>query len=322
MKKTFFLRLMTVAMMAVVCMTFTACGGDDDSTPAGGGVGTGGGTVTEADWVDLYMNWDTTMDQVKAYVTGLGWTLVGEANKVQTYSSNSRPNVILNYGAPYTATLATAQAIYNNSSEDFYKWCIEKVKTAYSATVNTNGISTGGVMTINGWTVQIIITYAAATKMTTVQFNATEKTSTGGGGSGNNSEVTQSDYINPYVSWSASIDDIKTTLTAQNWEVIHEDAGGIEFANSTHPNVTIVYAFREQKLREVRVLYENCPKDFYTWAVGKIQSDCQTTSWNEEVMPSGGSFGSGQGTVDGKKVNIDTMYVLGTKYMQETIELS
>ena len=36
---------MMLAMMAAVCMAFTACGGDDDgqTPPAGGGVGTGGG---------------------------------------------------------------------------------------------------------------------------------------------------------------------------------------------------------------------------------------------------------------------------------------
>lgn len=35
MKKSIFLNLMTVAMMAAMCVTFTACGGDsdDDGTP-------------------------------------------------------------------------------------------------------------------------------------------------------------------------------------------------------------------------------------------------------------------------------------------------
>ena len=45
MKKSIFTRVMMLAMMAAVCMAFTACGGDDDgqTPPAGGGVGTGGG---------------------------------------------------------------------------------------------------------------------------------------------------------------------------------------------------------------------------------------------------------------------------------------
>ena len=43
MKKSIFTRVMMLAMMAAVCMTFTACGGDDDGTPAGGGDNGGGG---------------------------------------------------------------------------------------------------------------------------------------------------------------------------------------------------------------------------------------------------------------------------------------
>ena len=38
-------RYIFLAMMAIVCMTFTACGGDDDSTPAGGGDNGGGGNT-------------------------------------------------------------------------------------------------------------------------------------------------------------------------------------------------------------------------------------------------------------------------------------
>ncbi len=39
------MRYFFLAMMAAVCMTFTACGGDDDGTPAGGGDNGGGGNT-------------------------------------------------------------------------------------------------------------------------------------------------------------------------------------------------------------------------------------------------------------------------------------
>ena len=46
MKKTIFLKVMTVAMMAAMCVTLAACGGDDgDSSPAGSGDNGGGGNV-------------------------------------------------------------------------------------------------------------------------------------------------------------------------------------------------------------------------------------------------------------------------------------
>lgn len=46
MKKSFFLRLMTVVMVAAMCVTLAACGGDDgDSSPAGNGDNGSGGNV-------------------------------------------------------------------------------------------------------------------------------------------------------------------------------------------------------------------------------------------------------------------------------------
>ena len=176
MKKNVFYQVMMMALVAVFTISFTACGGDDTTDGAytppvvPGGPATGSGT----EWVDLYMNWNVPMNQLKADVTGQGWTITSEINTTQTYASDSHPNIVLTYGSDFNGYFRTAQAVYNNSSEDFYNKCIEKVKTAYSATtVKTGNTMTGLAENLNGWDVSIKVIYTPETKMTMVQFTAT-----------------------------------------------------------------------------------------------------------------------------------------------------
>ena len=313
------MRYLFLVIMAAVCMTFAACGGDDggdvQTPPTGSGGGTGGGTVTEADWVDLYMNWDATMNQVKACVTGQGWMLVSEANKVQTYSSDSHPNVILNYGAPYTATLATSQAIYNNSSEDFYKWCIEKVKTAYSASTSQTGNTTIATASdINGWRVSITIIYTPETKATMIQFNALTNNTSGGddsGGTSSGGDTTpgyESQWVTPYMNWNATEADVNTYMASQGWTL--SDDGNSYYTNPNYPNAQIYYQYYNTMDR-VRIMYNNPSYAFCDWVIEKIKMD-YNVHMEDEMKISYAYVGEGSiDDINGEKVTVKMTYTPG-----------
>ena len=103
MKKNIFMRVMMVAMVATMCMTFTACGGDDDDDVNNG---MSGSTTT---WVEPYLRWDATLDQIKADMATQGWTAqVSEGNILQ-YSNSKYPGVTMNMGvlSSRTNTLST-----------------------------------------------------------------------------------------------------------------------------------------------------------------------------------------------------------------------
>ena len=117
-------------MMAVVAITFTACGGDDDDLNNG----ISGSATT---WVEPYLRWDATLDQIKADMAAQGWTAqVSEGNILQ-YGNNSRyPGVTMNMGVlnSRTNTLSTTQVAYMNVPSDFFNKILSEVVTRYNAT--------------------------------------------------------------------------------------------------------------------------------------------------------------------------------------------
>lgn len=301
MKKYMISQVLLMAVMAVFTISFTSCGGDDASdgiqTPPvvpGNNGELGVGKVVE--WVDLYMNWDASLDQVKATVVGQGWKLVSEANKIQTYTSTSHPNVVLNYGAAFTTTLGTAQAIYSNSSEDFYRDCIDKIQTKYSAQVNQNGnTTTATAANINGWKVSINIFYTPSTKITTVQFNATGKVSsgdnvTGEGEIAGGGEISQSDWVTPYISWTAAMSDVKAELLTQGWILTGEGTHYLQLKRDGHPNVEMEYRETEYGLRTLHIFYHNSTLEYAKWAKDKLMAEYGLEIYDNEKNLSYNSY--------------------------------
>lgn len=165
MKKYFFAKLMLLAMVSVVCMTFTACGGDDDDDRNNG---ISGNTTT---WVEPYLRWDATLDQIKADMAAQGWTAqVSEGNILQ-YGNNSRyPGVTMNMGVlnSRTNTLSTTQVAYMNVPSDFFNKILTEVVTRYNATWESTGRIYSGKGVANDKDVSITVTNAASTVL--VQF--------------------------------------------------------------------------------------------------------------------------------------------------------
>ena len=94
MKKSIFARVMMLAMMAVVAMTFTACGGDsdDDGTPQ---VPTGPTGSTE--YFDPCLDFGSSQSHVKEYMSGSNWELSEHSNDYTLLYMNSQGTIALDY---------------------------------------------------------------------------------------------------------------------------------------------------------------------------------------------------------------------------------
>lgn len=94
MKRNFLYKVMFLAMIAVVSMTFTACGGDsdDDGTPQ---VPTGPTGSTE--YFDPCLDFGSYQNHVKEYMAGSNWELSEHSNEYTLLYMNSQGTIALDY---------------------------------------------------------------------------------------------------------------------------------------------------------------------------------------------------------------------------------
>lgn len=95
MKKTIFLKVMTVAMMAAMCVTLTACGDDDgDSTPGKPDEPGAGGTTA---YVEPCLDFGSSVEHVKEYMSGTIWQLNENSNDDVLLYMNNQATTVVNY---------------------------------------------------------------------------------------------------------------------------------------------------------------------------------------------------------------------------------
>ena len=87
-------RVTMLAMMAAMCVTFTACDGDndDDGTPL---VPTGPTGRTE--YVDPCLDFGSSQNHVKEYMSGSVWELSEHSNEAVLLYMNTKTMTVLNY---------------------------------------------------------------------------------------------------------------------------------------------------------------------------------------------------------------------------------
>ncbi len=152
MKKYF--SIMFMALVAVVCSTFTACGGDDDDDLPGQDVP---GTVT---YYEPCFDWGTTTDHVKAYMSG--WDLVEGSNDYALMYSNGRNTTTVTYaflGRNHGLSMVTVTYITSNA-----QYIISEIEKRYSMTLTKDDASSkkgdtvySGNGTIGGRNIAVIL---------------------------------------------------------------------------------------------------------------------------------------------------------------------
>ena len=162
MKKNSILRLMTVAMVAVVCVTtFTACGGDDDDDLPGQESGT-------VSFYEPCLEFGSSQEHVKDYMSGGTWQLLEESNDYVLMYTNSSTTTTVSYsfiGTGKGLTMSTVTYITYNAQS-----IISEIERRYKVTLkkDTDAVQPGDTMyggqaTINGRNIGIVAHCTSAT---------------------------------------------------------------------------------------------------------------------------------------------------------------
>ena len=125
MKKEIFTRVMMLAMMAVVAMTFTACGGDSDNDTPQGPTGPTGST----EYVTPCLDFGSSVAHVKEYMSGTIWQLNENSNAAVLLYVNNQATTVVNYMF-INAKLHMTTVTYNGGGEskaNAFKAEIEKL---------------------------------------------------------------------------------------------------------------------------------------------------------------------------------------------------
>ena len=119
---------MTVAMMAAMCLTFTACGGDDsDSTP--GKPDGPSGQTGNTEYVTPCLDFGSSIAHVKEYMSGTIWQLNENSNDAVLLYINNQATTVVNYMFT-NAKLHMTTVTYNGGGEskaNAFKAEIEKL---------------------------------------------------------------------------------------------------------------------------------------------------------------------------------------------------
>ena len=134
MKKSILYKVMTVALIAVVSMTFTACGGDSDDglKTAPGDNGQGGVTSSNIEYIVPCLQWGITKDQIKQYMAGNVWTLQTDADSKLLYEKQNGTKIEYTIATGNSwnprVGLDSSKVIYNNTTVKDWQWLRGKKK--------------------------------------------------------------------------------------------------------------------------------------------------------------------------------------------------
>lgn len=162
MKKNVFYHVMFLAMIAVVSMTFTACGGDsdDDGTPQ---VPTGPTGSTE--YVDPCLDFGSSQSHVKEWMSGSNWELSEHSNEAVLLYMNIQTMTVLNY-IFIESKLHMVTVAYTDSGESKAQAFKAEIEKRYGVTMtrlddpsDTSQYGYYATVTIGGKQVVITLSY-------------------------------------------------------------------------------------------------------------------------------------------------------------------
>lgn len=144
MKKSVFAKMMMLAMMAAMCETFTACGGDsgDEGTPQ-----KPIGQTGNAEYVEPCLDFGSNVSHVKEYMNGSYWTQDNNSSESVLLYSNSNATVILNYMF-VNAKLRMVTATYSGGGEGRALSFKSEIEKRYGVTMTNESNPSDGSLVI------------------------------------------------------------------------------------------------------------------------------------------------------------------------------
>ena len=174
MKKNLFYTVMMMAVMAVVAISFTACGGGDDSSDPL----VDNGKETSKTYMEPCFDWGCDVSHVKTYM-GNSMSLTQEESHgtaVLSYATSDSKYVI-NY--LFMPTLFQVYVYYYDKNYDYFTKLISQYETRYQTKFvkgeDEQYEAYGANCTINGKYCGIIIEYDVKTNTILILFGLAEK---------------------------------------------------------------------------------------------------------------------------------------------------
>lgn len=173
MRKNFFYTVMMMAVMAVVTISFTACGGGDDDPL------TDNGKETAKTYMEPCLDWGCDVSHIKTYM-GSSMNLIDEQINEQisvlAYSTSDSKYVIT-YGL--MPKLFRVSVYHYDKSRDYFQKLMSQYETRYQAKFekfeDEKYESYGAKCYVNGKYCGIGIQYDAATNSILVMFGLADK---------------------------------------------------------------------------------------------------------------------------------------------------
>ena len=149
MKKNLFYTVMMMAVMAVVTISFTACGGGDDDP-----LTENNQNKQDPDDISAYIwpstQWDCSMDDIKKYMASSSMVVTEERNGILIYQTTDRKYMI-GYAADENNKYCSCQAVFTGYSQKKMNNIKEKVTKDYGMKLTNDGADVWRAYgTING----------------------------------------------------------------------------------------------------------------------------------------------------------------------------
>ena len=162
MKKNVFYHVMMLAMIAVVLMTFTACGSDsdDDGIPQ-----TPTGPTGSTEYVDPCLDFGSSQNHIKEWMAGSNWELSEHSNEAVLLYTNIQTMTVLNY-IFIESKLHMVTVAYTDSGESKAQAFKAEIEKRYGVTMtrlddpsDANQYGYYATVTIGGKQIVITLSY-------------------------------------------------------------------------------------------------------------------------------------------------------------------
>lgn len=141
-------------------------------------------------------------------------------------------------------------------------------------------------------------------------------------GGGNSSSTSGRTYIEPYINWTASIDEWETKMAASGWEKTVGDARFGQYDNKKHPNI-VINNFELAIYKYINVLYLSSSKvtrEDVEWYKNETEKRYGITLEKDLDNTYEDRYSTSGAIINGQKTSVSVTYLYDTNLITVCFE--